>query len=233
MGEINQILRLSLFIFFIPLISINLCLFISVNYSLFDGTIFAVDFIGRSNFTIPYLDGSLSISRASRTYPQYLIFKPAMVITSLMLIYYWSKTNSFLKTVLSKEKNFYFKFFGILSAIFLLIHSILLGVNFEISFLKLLKRVFLLCFILFEIAAQGTLIFIIFKNKMILKNFYSEKILKLKLFLVSILVLVALVSLPILNSDNYTHFKHGLERNYFIGVIGFYLLTRLFWKRTT
>ena len=171
MGEINQILRLSLFIFFIPLISINLCLFISVNYSLFDGTIFAVDFIGRSNFTIPYLDGSLSISRASRTYPQYLIFKPAMVITSLMLIFYWSKTNSFLKTVLSKEKNFYFKFFGILSAIFLLIHSILLGVNFEISFLKLLKRVFLLCFILFEIAAQGTLIFIIFKNKMILKKF--------------------------------------------------------------
>ena len=233
MGEINQILRLSLFIFLIPLISINLCLFISVNYSLFDGTIFAVDFIGRSNFTIPYLDGSLSISRASRTYPQYLIFKPAMVITSLMLIFYWSKTNSFLKTVLSKEKNFYFKFFGILSAIFLLIHSILLGVNFEISFLKLLKRVFLLCFILFEIAAQGTLIFIIFKNKMILKNLYSEKILKLKLFLVSILVLVALVSLPILNSENYTHFKHGLEWNYFIGVIGFYLLTRLFWKRTT
>ena len=233
MGEINQILRLSLFIFLIPLISINLCLFISVNYSLFDGTIFAVDFIGRSNFTIPYLDGSLSISRASRTYPQYLIFKPAMIITSLMLIFYWSKTNSFLKTVLSKEKNFYFKFFGILSAIFLLIHSILLGVNFEISFLKLLKRVFLLCFILFEIAAQGTLIFIIFKNKMILKNFYSEKILKLKLFLVSILVLVALISLPILNSNNYTLFKHGLEWNYFIGVIGFYLLTRLFWKRTT
>ena len=158
---------------------------------MFDGTIFAVDFIGRSNFTIPYLDGSLSISRASRTYPQYLIFKPAMIITSLMLIFYWSKTNSFLKTVLSKEKNFYFKFFGILSAIFLLIHSILLGVNFEISFLKLLKRVFLLCFILFEIAAQGTLIFIIFKNKMILKNFYSEKILKLKLFLFeTILVLV-------------------------------------------
>ena len=143
MGEINQILRLSLFIFFIPLISINFCLFISVNYSLFDGTIFAVDFIGRSNFTIPYLDGSLSISRASRTYPQYLIFKPAMVITSLMLIFYWSKTNSFLKTVLSKEKNFYFKFFGILSTIFLLIHSILLGVNFEISFLKLLKEFFI------------------------------------------------------------------------------------------
>ena len=92
MGEINQILRLSLLIFFIPLISINLCLLISVNYSLFDGTIFAVDFIGRSNFTIPYLDGSLSISRASRTYPQYLIFKPAMVITSLMLVFYWSKT---------------------------------------------------------------------------------------------------------------------------------------------
>ena len=31
----------------------------------------------KSVYSIPYLDGSLSISRASRTFPQYLIFKPA------------------------------------------------------------------------------------------------------------------------------------------------------------
>ena len=46
-------------------------------YEWLENTIFIVDQIGRSNFTIPYLDGSLSISRASRTFPQYLIFKPA------------------------------------------------------------------------------------------------------------------------------------------------------------
>ena len=81
MKEIANIRKLSLWIFFLPLIAINLCLFISVNYNLFENTIFQVDQIGRSGFTIPYLDGSVSISRASRTFPQYLIFKPSMIIT--------------------------------------------------------------------------------------------------------------------------------------------------------
>ena len=53
---------------FLPLIIINLCLYISINYDLLDNTIFAVDQIGRSGFTIPYIDGSISISRASRTF---------------------------------------------------------------------------------------------------------------------------------------------------------------------
>ena len=74
MKDITQIRKLSLWIFIVPFIGVNLCLLISVNYSIFENTIFIVDQIGRSKFTIPYIDGSLSISRASRTYPQYLIF---------------------------------------------------------------------------------------------------------------------------------------------------------------
>ena len=89
MNEITQIRKLSLWIFFIPLVAINLCLFISQNYEFLEGTIFTVDQLGRSAFSIPYLDGSLSISRASRTFPQYLIFKPIMIITAILLYYYW------------------------------------------------------------------------------------------------------------------------------------------------
>ena len=73
MKEIAQIRSLSLWIFLVPLITINTCLFISVNYHFFENTFFSVDQIGRSGFTVPYLDGSLSISRASRTFPQFLI----------------------------------------------------------------------------------------------------------------------------------------------------------------
>ena len=93
MNEITQIRKLSLWIFLIPLISINLCLFISINYSIFENTFLAVDMIGKSNFTIPYIDGSLSISRASRTYPQFLIFKPAMITTAILLYFYWKKND--------------------------------------------------------------------------------------------------------------------------------------------
>ena len=84
MKEIAQIRRLSLWIFFVPFVTVNTCLFISVNYHFLENTIFTVDPIGMSGFTIPYLDGSLSISRASRTYPQFLVFKPGMLIGKIL-----------------------------------------------------------------------------------------------------------------------------------------------------
>ena len=87
MKEIAQIRKLSLWIFLIPLIAINLCLVISQNPEFLENTFFTVDMIGRSNFSIPYFDGGLSISRASRTFPQYLIFKPAMFLTAFFYIF--------------------------------------------------------------------------------------------------------------------------------------------------
>ena len=93
MKEIAQIRKLSLWIFIITLLAINLCLIISQNPEFLESTIFEVDQIGRSAFSIPYLDGSLSISRASRTFPQYLIFKPAMFLTAALLFLYWKNNN--------------------------------------------------------------------------------------------------------------------------------------------
>ena len=233
MNEITQIRKLSLWIFFIPLIAINLCLFISQNPELLENTFFKVDMIGRSLFSIPYLDGSLSISRASRTFPQYLIFKPAMIITSIMLYYYWVNNNNFLNSFNGTNINYKFKTFGILSAVFLAIHSIFLGIKFDIQIYKLMRRVVLLLFIIFEIIAQGILVYHFFKIKDKLSEYINKKVLILKAFLVIILVSVAILSLPMLISKGNTHFKHALEWNYFVGVVLFYLFTRILWKRTT
>ena len=234
MKEIKQIRKLSLWIFFLPLLAINLCLFISVNPSLLDGTIFTVDQIGRSGFSIPYLDGSLSISRASRTFPQYLIFKPSMIITGILLFYYWNNNNNLICKIRNTE-NFKYKFrlFGILSAIFLIIHSIFLGIKFDIQLYKLFRRVVLLLFIIFELIAQGMLVYYLFNIKSKITEFTNKNILIIKMILVSILVIVAFASLPILVTKGNTHFKHALEWNYFVGVITFYLLTFFFWRRTT
>ena len=119
MNEITQIRKLSLWIFFIPLIAINLCLVISQNPEFLENTFFSVDQIGRSGFSIPYFDGSLSISRASRTFPQYLIFKPAMIITAIILYYYWVNNNNLVNKFKLTNINYKFKTFGILSAYFL------------------------------------------------------------------------------------------------------------------
>ena len=234
MTEVSKIRKLSIWIFLVPLISINLCLFISTNHHLLDNTFFSVDEIGKSfGFPFPYIDGSLSISRASRTFPQYLIFKPAMILTAILLFYYWSNINSLINNINSTKINYKFKILGILSAIFLAIHSILLGVKFDIQIYKLLRRVVLLAFIVFEIIAQGMLVYHFYKLKNKIENLINKEILILKAILVIILSIVALLSLPILIDKGNTHFKHALEWNYFVGVIMFYLFSRFFWKKTT
>ena len=233
MKEITQIRKLSLWVFFTPLLAINLCLFISQNYELLENTIFTVDYIGRSGFSIPYLDGGLSISRASRTFPQYLVFKPAMIFTAIIVYFYWVYNNNLVNKLKLTNINYKFKTFGILSAIFLAIHSIFLGIKFDIQIYKLMRRVVLLLFIIFEIIAQGILVYHFYKIKNKLEELINKKVLVMKMILVSILATVAILSLPILISKGNTHFKHTLEWNYFVGVILFYLFSRFFWRRTT
>jgi hypothetical protein len=199
---------------------------------LFENTIFIVDQIGRSEFTIPYLDGSLSISRASRTYPQFLIFKPAMILTSLLLYFYWKKNNILINYFNEiSNKNYNFKTLGILSAICLAIHSLLLGVEVDFKIFKLLRRIVLLGFIIFEIMAQGFLVYNLYKIKDKIKDLINKPILNVKILLVGTLSLVAILSIPILITKGDVHFKHMLEWNYFVGVIVFYLLTKMFWSK--
>jgi len=229
--KIKEIRILSLWIFILPIVALNLCLFISVNYHLFENTIFTVDQIGRSGFTIPYIDGGVSISRTARTYPAYLVFKPSMIVTGILLIKYWISTNALIKNINNEtDKNKRFLIFGILSAIFLIFHSIFLGISFDHDLYKFFRRFLILGFIIFEIIAQILLVIVLFKIKNVISKIIHKNVLILKILLVSILSITALASLPILISSGHTHFKHALEWNYFIGVILFYLLTYCFWK---
>ena len=155
-----------------------------------------------------------------------------MVITAFLLCFYWYKNNLLINEIKNtKFKNNNFMIFGILSAFFLIIHSLLLGVETDIKIFKFLRRAVLLSFIIFEIVAQSMLVFNFYKLKQQLNNLFNPFVLKLKIILVSVLIFVALVSVPILIKTGNVHFKHGLEWNFFVGVIIFYLLTRFFWKK--
>ena len=232
MENIDQIRKISIWIFIIPVVALNLCLFVSVNYLLFENTIFQVSEIGRTGFTLPYIDGNVSISRTARTYPTYLIFKPAMIITAIILIKYWITNNKVIGIVNNDtNKNYYFLIFGVGSALFLIAHSIFLGIKFDYALYKFFRRFLILGFIIFEIIAQALLVISLFKIKEKLEKFINKKILILKIILVFILVITALASLPFLASSGHTHFKHALEWNYFIGVVLFYFLSFLFWKK--
>ncbi len=232
MENVNQIRIVSIWIFIITFASLNLCLFVSTNYHLLEDTIFTVDQIGRTGFTIPYIDGNVSISRTARTFPAYLIFKPGMLITAILLIKYWKANNKLIQTINNDfSENKYFLFFGIGSALFLITHSLLLGVQYDVDLYKFFRRFVLLAFIIFELVAQALLINNIIKVKNKIEKMINKKVLIVKIIVVSILIVLGVLSLPILTSSGYVHFKHALEWNYFLGVILFYLLTFLFWRK--
>ena len=231
MSQVSRIRKISIWVFFLPVIVLNLCLFISINFQILENTILVVDQLGRSSFTIPYIDGGLSISRTDRTYPAYLLFKPGMIITAFLLIKYWIANNGMAQTINNQtEKNYRFLFFGTTSALFLITHSIFLGIHFEYDLYKFFRRFILIGFIIFEIIAQALLVITLFKIKNKIAEIINRKVLILKIILVSVLSIVALASLPILTSSGHTSFKHALEWNYFMGVVFFYLLSFFFWK---
>tara|TARA_B100001093_G_scaffold411549_1_gene401059 strand:- start:159 stop:914 length:756 start_codon:yes stop_codon:yes gene_type:complete len=247
MIEIYKIKKLGLWIFILPFISINICLILAQIFTFrefdvpspgnyfFDWKIFNIgDAIGDkgSKWIIPYFDGVSSISRVARVFPNTLIFKPAMFITGILLIIYWTLNKKLilnLSLIQNDVKKMYY--FGISSAIFLIIHSIFLGIKFDYSIYKLFRRIILLLFIFFEITAQFYLIKIFYINKNALQKLINTKILIIKKILVYILIFTAIIILPFLPFNNLKILKHILEWNYFLGVILFYLLTFFLWKK--
>ena len=234
MNKIAQVKSLSIWIFIVPFVAVNTCLILVTQFhELFPNQ---VDII---HHTIPYFDGGASISRTARPYPSWLVFKPAMFLTSYLLIKYWLYNKEIIQSFEKNHKNVKkIIFFGIASAIALTIHSIFLGIKFDNDLYKLFRRVIMLSFIIFEIVAQAYLVATLYSFKDKLLNYINLKVLKLKLILVSLLVFVAFISIPIISlpGDNFLNlnlkfFKHALEWDYFIGVITFYLLTFFMWKK--
>ena len=235
MEQISKVKSISIWIFIVPFIAVNICLILITQFhELFPNQ---GDVIHN---TIPYFDGGASISRTARPYPSWLVFKPAMFFTSFLLIKYWLYNKDIIKSF-KKDHKYINKvvFFGVASAIALTVHSIFLGIKFDNDLYKLFRRVVMLLFIIFEIAAQAYLVVTFYSFKEKLSKFINIKILRLKLILVSILIIVAVISIPLISLPgnnvlgyNVKFFKHALEWDYFIGVISFYLLTFLMWKRT-
>jgi hypothetical protein len=226
MTPIEKIRSVSIWIFIIPFISVNICLLIVTQFHqiLEPGVpIFP---------TFPYFDGGVSISRTVRDYPLYLIFKPAMFITSFLLIIYWHNNKKLIESInpnyINKNKIF---FFGITSAVLLTIHSVFLGIKFEYDLYKLFRRVVMLSFIIFELIAQFYLIKFLYDHKNEIQNLINEKFLFIKKILIRLLISISIIAIPFLPFNNFKFLKHALEWNVFLGVIIFYLLTRLMWKK--
>ena len=230
MDKIYKIKSISIWVFIIPFLAVNTCLILITQFhELFPNK---EDIVHNSLW--PYLDGGLSISRAARPYPSWLIFKPAMFLTSFLLIKYWYYNRDIILTFNKDYKHLKkIIFFGVGSAVALTIHSIFLGIEFENNLYKLFRRVIMFVFIVFEVTAQAYLVAALYSFKQELAKLININILKLKLILVTSLIIVAVIAIPIISwpGNTFKFVKHALEWDYFLGVITFYLLTHFMWKK--
>ena len=121
--------------------------------------------LGTSGKVNPIIYGETSISNIVKRYPIKFIFKPLMYISVILMVFYWYYNNLIINKITNENIRSKFFIFGILSAIFLLLHVIFLGWVFESEALTKIRRSFVVFFIFFEVLAQAYLIKDIFIKK--------------------------------------------------------------------
>ena len=183
----------------------------------------------------PYFYGEVSISRTARYFPTVIIFKTLIILSSFLLFLYW-KNNLNLFSELKKNntldkfsKNFFYM--GVLSCIFLMLHATFLGLDFNSELFTKIRRIIIVLFIFFELAAQISLTRNLFKFRVELFEYIKPLILKIKIIFLIIVFSITCIAFSILAfGDSSTAFKHILEWNYFSLLLVYYLLSRLLWK---
>ena len=189
--------------------------------------------LGISQVVFPFIDGKSSISNIVRRYPFSLIFKPLMFITSIIMIFYWANYYSLLKKILpfGKRTNS-FTIFGILSAIFLFLHVLFLGIDNQTDLIRQFRKIIIVSFIIFEILAEFYLAKKLYNCRNILQQYMYKKIILAKIIFVSIIVFATFIILFLLAiKDMGSNFNNIAEWNYFTFLLVFYLLSAIAWKK--
>ena len=173
---------------------------------------------------MPFFEGCTSISRAGRSFPVKIFFKPMMYLYAIFLFLYWYKFLEKLKNFEVKEKKFYL--FAFFSVIFLILYITFLG---EGKFYNFFRRVGIYIYIFLIVISQ----FLISKKLYLIrekinKNFII-KFIKINYFLTLLLVLSGIILLPFLliKIDNFPQIKNIISWNYFT-LIQLYFLFSFF-----
>ena len=140
-----------------------------------------------------------------------------MTYFNFFWIFYWINYELlFKKVVPSKKKINYFTVYGILSAIFLFLHILFLGIENQNDLIKTVRRVIIVSFIFFEVLAEFYLAKKLFDLQNILEKYMYKKIILTKMIFVRIIIFLTIVILLLLFvKDMGSEFKNMAEWNYF------------------
>jgi hypothetical protein len=189
--------------------------------------------LGTSKKISPFFKGDTSISNIVKRFPINYLFKSLIYLSIIAMICYWVYYNKIFRLFDNTKKSFYFFKFGILSAIFLFLHTFFLGSTFENEILTKLRKFYIIFFILFEVLAQAFLIRKILSLKEKIKPYTKSFIIYSKLIFVILICVVTFIVLLILITYNLdSKVDYILEWNYFSVLLFYYLLSFLMWKKS-
>ena len=189
-----------------------------------------------SGIKTPYLYGEVSISRTARYFPATLIFKPFIVLSALFLFLYWRNNLKLFKNLKNESiidrfsKTFFY--FGLFSSIFLALHALFLGLDYDSKLFSSIRKIIITSFILTEIFAQIFLTLNLVKLKNNLEGYVNNIIIKIKIVFVCIVFVITCVIFILLAlGDPETYIKNILEWNYFSILLIYYMLSWSLWKK--
>ncbi len=205
--------KISLYIFFIPTITVILSYILSLNLNLVP-------------YCIPIFDGCTSISRTGRYFPVNIFFKSFMFLTGILIIKYWHLNFQNFKVKSKLLLINYAYVIGLISIFFLFLYLVFLGEN---NYYRFFRKVGIFIYILFSIIAELILAIIYYKKI----KYFNINFTKLKLCLSIFLVLLGIILFPfmIMKLENVSEIRNIVSWNYFFLIQINYLITFLVWKK--
>ena len=189
--------------------------------------------LGASKKINPFIYGESSISNITKRYPINYVFKCLLYISVIFMFLYWKNYNILFKEILNTKNN-KFVYFGIASAIFLFLHVTFLGVEMDNKVFKVFRKLVIVFFILSEVIAQLLLTISLVKNKTKLISYCKSIIINIKVIFVSLVSIISIFVIYILLKYEFSSkVDFILEWNYFAGLLFYYFLSFLVWKKLT
>lgn len=179
----------------------------------------------------PFINGETSISNIVKRFPINYVFKSFLFISVILMYLYWINYRQLFIEILNSRNN-KFVFFGLASAFFLFFHVLFLGIEYDNKVFKLIRKLIIALFILSEIIAQFYLSIKLYKNRDNLIKFCNTYVIFLKLYFVIIISIISFFVIALLLVyDLSSKVDYILEWNYFAGLLFYYFLSYMMWKK--
>ena len=187
--------------------------------------------LGATTQINPFIYGESSISNIVKRYPINYVFKTLLYISVVFMFLYWINYNTLFKEILNTKNN-KFVYYGTISAVFLFLHITFLGSEIDSKAFKTFRKLVIVLFILSEVIAQFLLTLTLMKNKKNLSSYCKSTIINIKITFICLVSLISIVVVFVLiKYDLSSKVDYILEWNYFAGLLFYYLLSFLIWKR--